>query len=85
MEWVLDGVVRMILSLMTATEDSLGDALAGTGMSPNAEAAFWGVIIVLCLIVAVRLLSGWIRNLAIIVILALILHVVVTHGIGTVA
>jgi hypothetical protein len=85
MEWVFDGVINLFLSILTGIENSLGDALANTGMSPNVAASFWAMIIFLCLIVAARLLTGWIRNMVILFIFALVLHIVVTHGIGTVA
>jgi hypothetical protein len=85
MAHILEGLVSLVLSLLTGIENSLGSAMETTGMTPNVEAVFWGVIIKLCLAVVIRLLSGWIRTAMLLLIVGLALHAFFTHGFGTLA
>lgn len=85
MDHTVEGLVALLLSILTGIEESLGGALENTGLTPNAEAVVWTVIILLCLAVAIKLLNGWIRTVSLVLLVVLAVHALVTHGFGTIA
>jgi hypothetical protein len=80
LDHVVLGLVALMSSALAGIESSLGDGIAVTGLSHNAETIFWVVIVVLTLAVLVRLLGGWSRTILVAFLLVLVVHASLTHG-----
>jgi hypothetical protein len=77
----LAAIVAAVLLVLAWLEAVLGHTMTGAGVPREAQEIVAVVIAVLCIVAALRLLGGFIRVVLVVVLLALLAHALLGHGI----